>query len=234
MLIVNGPCVGESQGSPTRYQMGAGFEAGMQYVEKAIQAKKIILYGFSLGGGMMGEAIIQHDFTQGIQAGVQYLCISDRTFSKLSTEAKALAEWVILQGAQMTLRGVFVLTGMEPEENEEILKLKEEAQALVRGVSKVVGVFVSAAFLLTGLDLEVVAAAKKLTEKNIQHVVIQHRCDEEEGTDGVILDRASLAFSLQNKQENQLFLTSPELRHNSPLPIDIQNALSEKVSQFLQ
>ncbi len=85
-LIVNGPAVGESGGWPTRYQMGACFEAGIRFLEEEVKATHIIMHGLSLGGGMMGEAILQHDFSKKIQ----YLSISDRTFSRLSSIVGAL------------------------------------------------------------------------------------------------------------------------------------------------
>ncbi len=84
-LMINGPSVGESSGAPTRYQFGAGFEAGMQYLEKEKKARHIILHGFSLGGGMMAEGILQHHF---IRSDVEYLVIFDRTFSRVSEIVK--------------------------------------------------------------------------------------------------------------------------------------------------
>jgi hypothetical protein len=84
-LLINGPSVCESGGWPTRYQMGAGFEAGLQLLENEIKATHIVMRGLSLGGGMMAEAILNHDFTEGTKNGIKYLSISDRTFSRLST-----------------------------------------------------------------------------------------------------------------------------------------------------
>jgi len=63
-LLVNGPSVCQSGGWPTRYQMGAAFEAGICFLEQEVKATHIIMRGFSLGAGMMGEAILNHDFTQ--------------------------------------------------------------------------------------------------------------------------------------------------------------------------
>lgn len=69
-LLINGPSVNKSRGWPTRYQMGAAFEAGLQLLEKEIQAMHIVMRGFSLGGGMMAEAVLQHDFEEGRRKGV--------------------------------------------------------------------------------------------------------------------------------------------------------------------
>lgn len=91
LLFVNGPSVGKSQGWPTRFQLGAGFEAGLQFLEEKVGAKKILMKGHSLGGGMMSEAILQHKFVE----GVQYMSISDRTFSRLSDVVGALVSPVV-------------------------------------------------------------------------------------------------------------------------------------------
>jgi len=94
-LLMNGPSVCESGGWPTRYQMGAGFEAGIQLLEHGIRATHIVMQGLSLGGGMMAEAILNHDFTEGKNRKISYLSISDRTFSRLSTIAGDIAGSVV-------------------------------------------------------------------------------------------------------------------------------------------
>jgi Chlamydia CHLPS protein (DUF818) len=104
-LLVNGPSVGLSGGWPTRYQMGAGFEAGLQFLEREVKAVRIVMHGFSLGGGMMGEAILNHDFTEGMKRNIRYLSISDRTFGRLSGIAGALTKPVV--------KPIFYITGTE-------------------------------------------------------------------------------------------------------------------------
>jgi len=94
-LLINGPSVCKSGGWPTRYQMGAGFEAGLQLLEQEIKATHIVMRGLSLGGGMMAEAILNHDFTQGKKRDISYLSISDRTFSRLSSIAGNLVGRIV-------------------------------------------------------------------------------------------------------------------------------------------
>lgn len=94
-LLVNGPSVMQSGGWPTRYQMGAGFEAGIRFLEKVIQATHIIMCGHFFGGGTMREAIINHDFTEGMRNGIRYLSITDRSFSRLSATAGPLLKWIL-------------------------------------------------------------------------------------------------------------------------------------------
>lgn len=89
-LLINGPSVVSSKGWPTPYQMGAGFEAGIQFLEQTIKATHIIMKGLSLGGAMMAKAIEQHDFNKGQKDGIQYLSITDRSFSDLAKTAGAI------------------------------------------------------------------------------------------------------------------------------------------------
>ncbi len=104
-LLINGPGVCKSGGCPTRYQMGAGFEAGIRYLEQQIKATHIIMNGHSLGGGMMGEAILSHDFSKGMKDNIRYLSIVDRSFSRLSTISGALEGKIV--------KSIFHLTGAE-------------------------------------------------------------------------------------------------------------------------
>lgn len=104
-LLVNGPSVGSNNGWPTRYQMGAGFEAGIQLLEREVEATHIIMRGLSLGGGMMGEAILNHDFTEGMKKNIRYLSITDRSFSRLSAIAAAFVAQIV--------KLIFYITGTE-------------------------------------------------------------------------------------------------------------------------
>ncbi|MEC7838573.1 MAG: hypothetical protein VX777_00885 [Chlamydiota bacterium] len=188
-LLINGPSVGASGGWPTRYQLGAGFEAGIDLLEREVKATHIIMRGLSLGGGMMAEAILNHDFTEGKKREVRYLSISDRTFSKLSTIAGNL-----------------------------------------------VGRVVEPVFYLTGTELDGVGAAKKLSDLNIRHIVIQHNSHNAQGSDYVIPDSASLAHKLHQEGDlkNKVFLESDRITHNSSLPLNIERDLAQEISRFFQ
>ncbi|MDP1836564.1 MAG: hypothetical protein Q8K75_11645 [Chlamydiales bacterium] len=94
-LIINGPSVGESGGWPTRYQLGAGYEAGLQFLEQGVKANRICMQGFSLGGGMMAEGILHHDFKFGIDNGIRYQAIFNSTFASLRDIAGALIGRVV-------------------------------------------------------------------------------------------------------------------------------------------
>lgn len=101
-LLINGAGVGRSQGYPTRYQLGAGFEAGLQLLEKDVKATHIAFRGLSLGGGMISEAVQAHSFDT---AKIHYLGTSDRSFSYLSSTAATFVGWIATIA--------FFLTGQE-------------------------------------------------------------------------------------------------------------------------
>lgn len=112
-LLVNGPAVGRSKGFPTRYQKSAGFEAGLQFLEKEVKATHIAFKGISLGGGMMLEAVLAHEF----DPNIRYLGISDRTFSSLSDIAAAILGCLITP--------VFYLSGTQLDSVSGAEKLKQ-------------------------------------------------------------------------------------------------------------
>jgi hypothetical protein len=88
-------------------------------LEKEVKATHIILKGLSLGGGMMSEAVLQHDFTEGLQDGRKYLAVSDRSFSSLSEAAGALTIRAV--------KPIFYLTGTELDGLGAARKLDELA-----------------------------------------------------------------------------------------------------------
>ncbi|HEX2583173.1 MAG TPA: hypothetical protein VHL30_03560, partial [Chlamydiales bacterium] len=54
------------------------------YLETALKANKIVLAGYSLGGGSIGEAILQHDFDK---SKADFLVVRQVTFGKVSEVA---------------------------------------------------------------------------------------------------------------------------------------------------
>lgn len=186
-LAVNGPSVSGSGGWPTRFQMGAGLEAGLSFLEKEVKAKHIIMRGFSMGSGMMGEAILQHDFSKGPNK-IRYLCISEMGFGSLLNIVKAL-----------------------------------------------IGSIVQPIFTLLGVELDGLAAARKLSVLGIRQIVVQHHSADGMGTDGIIPDQASLAYALRQDltMTHKLFLESECLQHNDAYPESIQKQLREQIATFL-
>lgn len=187
-LLINGPSVSQSGGWPTRYQLSAGLEAGIKFLEREVKATHIIMRGVSIGGATMGEAISNHDFTEGMKKNIRYLSITDCSFSRLSTMAGAFA-----------------------------------------------GRAVKPLFYATGTELDGIAAARKLSQLGIQHIIINHSSASGNESDSVIPDNASLAYELHKEQpvENRLFLESPSIIHNKPLPLDIKASLNCEIQKFI-
>jgi hypothetical protein len=83
VILFNYPGVGASTGLTTRTNLRNSLEGVLRFVEdekKGLGAKEIIIYGRSIGGGVVGEAMRQHQ----LKEDVRYLCIKDRTFSTIS------------------------------------------------------------------------------------------------------------------------------------------------------
>jgi Chlamydia CHLPS protein (DUF818) len=85
-LLINGPHVVRSEGQATPRTMGEAQEIGIQFLETALKAKRIVLAGFSLGGCAMGQAILQHKFKK----DVDYLNVMQMTFASISHIANDL------------------------------------------------------------------------------------------------------------------------------------------------
>jgi hypothetical protein len=82
-IVFNYPGVGASSGPPNKETMIKAYRAMLTFLEdkkNGIGAKEIIGYGFSLGGGIQGEALKTHR----LKKDVDYVFVKDRTFSKLN------------------------------------------------------------------------------------------------------------------------------------------------------
>lgn len=221
-LLINGPSVVSSKGWPTRYQMGAGFEAGIQFLEKEVEATRIILHGFSLGGAMMGEAIMQHDFSKA-RDHVRYLSISDRTFSDLSSISSVFANEIVndfrtnLALMRFSKRKIFMCGVVHP---------------LLWTIQK----GLKPAIWATNMELDNMKVARKLSSLGIRHIVIQHSSHNGNGTDGVIPDSVSLLYEMlhhpRSMLPNKVYLSSPEISHMWQLPGKISTQVIEEIDKF--
>lgn len=166
LLLVDGPCVGDSRGSPTRYQMGAAFEAGLQWIEQKIgemnlqeDEKSIEIRGISLGGGMASEAISNHDFQPGLDQGIQY---SVKTYGSFSTLSEAAVQIVSLGDGVGSFSDTY-----------------EEPGILKKTLSVFVRVIVKSLFFISGQELDSVSATKKLIKLGIPHTIYENPCGDE-------------------------------------------------------
>ncbi len=88
-ILFNYPGVKGSSGFPNREAMAKAYRAVLCFLEderNGVGAKVIIGYGYSIGGGVQGEALKTHE----LKKGIKYIFVKDRTFSDLSSAASAL------------------------------------------------------------------------------------------------------------------------------------------------
>ncbi len=81
LLLLNNPGVGRSEGESTPQTIGETQEMGIRFLESALKAKKVVMAGFSLGGGAIGQAILRHAF----QPDIKYLAIRQMSFGRVSS-----------------------------------------------------------------------------------------------------------------------------------------------------
>jgi hypothetical protein len=101
-LVFNYPSVGASTGNRNTKNLVNSYHAMLQFLEdnkRGIGAKKIIGYGYSIGGGIQGESLKTHNLQEGIKKGIRYIFIKDRTFSSLERVCKSITkgclQWLI-------------------------------------------------------------------------------------------------------------------------------------------
>lgn len=88
-ILFNYPGAGVNSGIPNRGTMAKAYRAMLHLLENeknGIGAKQIIGYGFSIGGGVQGEALAVHE----LKKNVKYVFIKDRTFSDLKKTVSCL------------------------------------------------------------------------------------------------------------------------------------------------
>ncbi|MDE3055221.1 MAG: hypothetical protein KGI80_00775 [Verrucomicrobiota bacterium] len=86
VLLFHYPGVGKSEGPCTKERMVKSYSALLSFLENEMSAKEIIGWGFSIGGGVQGEALKEHQ----LKETVRYCFVKDRTFSDLSSAARDL------------------------------------------------------------------------------------------------------------------------------------------------
>lgn len=88
VLFFNYPGVGKSEGFPSRSGSVKAYQTLLRWLEKEGEAKELIGFGHSIGGGIQGEAIANHPK----KTDVFYCFIKDRTFSHLSGVAEDITK----------------------------------------------------------------------------------------------------------------------------------------------
>lgn len=88
-LMINGPHCVLSEGHATPKTMGEVQELGLEFLETAIKAERIVMAGRSLGGFAIGEAILLHNF----KPHINYLAIRQMSFDRISN---VTSKWIDL------------------------------------------------------------------------------------------------------------------------------------------
>lgn len=230
VLYVNGPGVGRGTGFPTRYSIGAGQEAGLQLLEKVVNAETILLYGMSLGGGAQGEAIQCHPT---FKEKTNYIVWTDRSFDTLANAASAIvskftSDWLFerLGGAQHN-----------SQTNERYYKISN-------AIGSIIAFPIKPIFFLLGIDLNGIGGAKKLQERGIAHIVTQNNQGQLNdaklnirGTDGIIPNDASCYVGMREvgiqDHERVKYHIAFGMDHNNDLPYKVTLDVNESIQNFI-
>ena len=93
-IVFNYPGVGASTGAVTRSNMIKAYRAVLSFLEdqeKGLGAKEIIAYGRSFGGGVQGEALLEHE----LKDRIKYVFVKSQTFSSMAAAAKGVIKQVV-------------------------------------------------------------------------------------------------------------------------------------------
>jgi hypothetical protein len=211
LLYVDGPGVGRLLEYPTTYGMGAAQEAGLQFLENAIKAKRIFMYGTSLGGGSQAEGILAHEFNK----KVKYMVQSDRTFDTLSHAASEIVkEQMGLPRLAHIVEPLFWMLGIS-----------------LNGVA--------GAKKLQKLNIpHIVTQNNNNDTGTIKGVLPYEGKIDESGTDQVIANAASLYVGVRkaniNDNERVKFFGHSGVRHNGSLPYDVSRLVQKELTDFFK
>lgn len=206
-LIMNGPFVGRSTGWPTPYQLAAGIEAGMQFLEEN-RVTHIVVDGHSFGASMVLEAAVLHDFSFSISHNINYLFISDRTFDTFLNVAKA----VVCRSVHRVV---------SPHIHEKFSSL----------LSGIVAFAAHLLLMVSGYNLDCIRGVKKLDGLGIRHLIIQVEGDR----DHRIPAHTSLVAGLETAEvvnAHVRLLKSNEMTHNGNYPPAIQAERTAEILSF--
>lgn len=85
-IFFNYPGVEGSTGTPNKENMIKSCLLVIKFLEENINANKIVLYGHSIGGGVVSEASLVHEFKD----DKQYVIVKSRTFSTMEDAAASI------------------------------------------------------------------------------------------------------------------------------------------------
>lgn len=86
-IVFNYPGMGCSEGETFRNNVIKAYQAVLSFIENQIDAKEIICWGTSMGGGVKGHAFKRHPFIK----GKRYVSVSDQTYSTLANAVVSMS-----------------------------------------------------------------------------------------------------------------------------------------------
>lgn len=186
-----------------------------------------------LNGPSVGESDAwptRHNFGAGFEAALSYLeSLPDTTAIVMkgrSLGGGMMAEAISQHLFLITIKYIAVM-------DRTFSRVSEAAGEMVKPIKYLV----KAVFLFIGLELDGIKAARKLESLKIQQIIIQNSATDQ-GTDGVISNKAGLALALSSKPSSYRTILSnadiseidsddesPKIRHNYPLPEEVNQKL---------
>lgn len=91
-IVFNYPGAGASTGLPHRQAMAKAYRAMLTFLEDHAKAKEVIGYGYSMGGGVQGDALNSHK----LQEDVKYVFVKKQTFSDIASAATQITNSRVL------------------------------------------------------------------------------------------------------------------------------------------
>ena len=234
-LLINGPSAGKGGGLPTAYQMGAAFEAGLQFLEK-LEASHIVMEGFSLGGGMLGQAIEGHEFkgcTESdtlerftnsgedcIQDIAPSLDLDDFAGEAPSKLRRSPTKYMFVADrtfSSLAAAAAGVLSGGRTQKEESYLSV------------------ITPILQVLGMDFGAIKASLKLTREEVPQIIINGVGSRGDGT---ITGAAGLSRSLREDtgadRSKVIFLESNQIFHNVNLSRAQEGAIHRTIKDFIK
>lgn len=223
LITFNYPSVGFSQGAvPSKQACVKAMQGLLKMLEDkklGLGAKEITLWGLSLGGGIVGEALKHHT----PQEGVKYVAVKDRTFSNLS--------------------GVVYNIGTEIATNFPFPDLLKTLVVYVAWIAtKIFGWDLNSEASLDnfkGHEIILQTVTKETLDPTEDKRIVEiSDVNDIELNDGIIAKDVSLANAIlsQRSKENRanISVLGVSENHFEPFMHETQKVLSEKIAKIFQ
>jgi len=211
-IVFNYPGVGSSTGMPNRDAMAKAYKAILRFLtdkKNGAGATEIIGYGYSIGGGVQGEALNTHKLCD----GVKHAFVKDRTFADLASTGSHIVGGCLGHIAEFFIR----LSGWNISPTKSSRKLKV-LEIILQGVD--------------GNPRE--QNFIELTAKNAHLIKKSDGVIPKEGSLAMHILKGQ-KYSKTNKHILGIFQRSPNLRlHSQILHTSTVKYICKKVSDYFQ